>query len=101
MKAYLVVDLTVHDNDTYQGYVKEAPAFVAKHGGKYLVRGGDVDVIEGEWSPTRVVVLEFPDKESLDALVGDQEYQEIANLRRAATTTQMIAVTGCEPPVVT
>lgn len=98
MKAYLVVDLTVHDNDTYQQYVKDAPGFVAKHGGKYLVRGGDVDIIEGEWSPSRVVVLEFPDKESLDGLIADQEYQKIAATRRAATTTHMIAVQGCAPP---
>ena len=100
MKAYLIVDLTVHDNESYQAYVKQAPAFVAKHRGKYIVRGGDVDVIEGDWAPTRVVVLEFPDKAHLDGLVNDAEYQEVANIRRAATRTQMIAVAGCEPPAI-
>ena len=98
MKAYLIVDLTVEDPDRYQEYVKQAPAFVARHGGKYLVRGGEVDVVEGDWTPTRVVVLEFPDKAHLDGLVNDARYQEVANIRRAATVTQMIAVEGCEPP---
>ena len=100
MKAYLIVDLSVNDNATYQEYVRQAPAFVARHGGKYLVRGGEVDVIEGDWTPTRVVVLEFPDKAHLDGLVQDEEYQKVANIRRAATTTQMIAVEGCEPPAI-
>ena len=53
--THVIVDITVHDADRYKDYVSAAPAFVARHEGKYLVRGGDTDVMEGDWKPERLV----------------------------------------------
>ena len=60
MSAYIVVDGEVTDPVRYEAYKKLAQAAIAKHGGRYLVRGGETSVLEGEWQPRRIVVLEFP-----------------------------------------
>lgn len=94
MKAYIVGDITVNDLERYKKYVEKAPHFVAKHEGTYLVRGGDVTVVEGDWSPTRMVVLEFPSKEHALAFAQDPEYQEVAVVRQEATASRLIIVEG-------
>lgn len=94
MSTYLVVDIDVQDPDQYMQYVAQAPAFIKKHGGKYLVRGGDVEVVEGDWSPTRFVVVEFPTREQAQAFIDDADYQAVADTRRAATRSNLILVDG-------
>ena len=63
MSAYLIVDITVHDPERYQDYVRQVPVLINKHQGSYRVRGGEVEVKEGGWHPQRLIVLEFPDRE--------------------------------------
>src|SRR5437879_5184522 len=58
MAAYLIADITVHDPDGYKAYAADVSALIAKHGGKYLVRGGGVDVLEGDWTPARLIIVE-------------------------------------------
>jgi uncharacterized protein (DUF1330 family) len=94
MSAYIVGDITVHDTERYMKYVSRAPDFVNKHSGKYLVRGGDMEVSEGDWNPQRVVVIEFPSMEDAQGFLQDPEYQAIAEDRRAATTSRLIVVEG-------
>lgn len=94
MKAYLVLDISVHDMERYKKYTGRSPAFVEKHQGKYLVRGGAMEVVEGDWAPQRFVVIEFPTKENAEAFVQDPEYQAVAEDRRAATTSKTILVEG-------
>ena len=60
MPAYVIVDLTVTDQATMDDYRKQVPATLAKYGGRFLVRGGAHQTIEGSWKPNRLVVLEFP-----------------------------------------
>ena len=96
MAAYLIVDIDVQDEETYQGYVEQAPAFVAKHGGRYRVRGGNAEIVEGDWQPARFVVVEFPSKAHAQAFIDDPEYQKVAEIRRASTKSQMILVKGFE-----
>lgn len=96
MSAYLVVDIDVHDLDQYQGYVTQAPAYVTKHGGRYVVRGGDAEVVEGDWQPSRFVIVEFPTRERARAFLDDPEYQAVADIRRASTRSNMILVDGFE-----
>ena len=96
MKAYLVLDISVHDMERYKKYTNQSPAFVEKHQGKYLVRGGAVEVVEGDWAPQRFVVIQFPSKGNAEAFVQDSEYQAIAEDRRAATISKTILVDGFE-----
>jgi uncharacterized protein (DUF1330 family) len=94
MKAYIIGDITVNDMERYKDYIAKAPGFVARHFGKYLVRGGDVTVVEGDWHPARMVVLEFPSMEHARAFVADPAYQAVANDRRSATSSRLIIVEG-------
>jgi len=94
MSAYIIVDIAVHDPEQYKEYVSVAPGFVEKHQGKYIVRGGNVTVAEGDWHPERVVVVEFPSKEHAHAFLHDPDYQSVAALRHAATTSNLVVVDG-------
>jgi uncharacterized protein (DUF1330 family) len=97
MTAYLVVDIEVRDADKYKEYVAVAPDYVKKHGGKYLVRGGDPDGVEGDWNPQRIVIIEFPTRENARALLDDPEYRSVADARWSSTVSNMIVVDGCGP----
>ena len=94
MNAYIIGDITINDFERYKKYVEQAPHFVAKHQGKYLVRGGAMEVLEGDWNPARLVVLEFPSKEHALAFAQDPEYQAIAVDRQEATTSRLLIVEG-------
>ena len=95
MKAYLVLDLSVNDFAGFKKYIEEIPAFIAKHGGQYIVRGGAPDTIEGDWSPERLVILEFPARPNAEAFLGDPEIQELFKLRHATTTSRLVLADGC------
>lgn len=73
MPAYLLLDIDIQDKDAYDLYQREVPPFVARHGGEYLARGGEHEVIEGSWNPTRLVLFRFPDRQSIHELFGDPE----------------------------
>ena len=94
MPAYVVVQITIHDPEAYARYRELAPPAIAAYGGKYLIRGGSVRILEGDWDPGRFVILEFPDKESAQAWWDSAEYAEAKALRQASATTQMILVDG-------
>jgi uncharacterized protein (DUF1330 family) len=94
MAAYLVVDIDVHDPDRYEEYKPLAAASVEGHGGKYLVRGGAVEILEGQWQPKRFVVLEFPTVEQAKEWWSSEEYAPAKALRHAAAQTNMILVQG-------
>ena len=94
MSAYLVVDITVHDPEMYQEYVRKAPPYIEKHGGIYRVRGGEVETQEGSWSPQRLVVVEFPTTEKAKAFLNDPGYQAVAAIRHQAATTNMVLADG-------
>lgn len=96
MKAYVVVEITIHDPDTYDRYKALAPASIAAHGGRYLVRGATTTTLEGSWAPARFVMLEFPSADAARAWWSSPEYAEAKALRQAASSTQMLLVEG--PP---
>ena len=68
------------------GSNESAPQYVARHGGEYCCRGGDIDVLTGEWHPQRVVMLKFPSRGAFDALMEDPDYQPWKKLRESLTT---------------
>ncbi len=94
MAVYMIVDLTVKDPSAYEEYTSKVPALSRKYGGEYLVRGGNYQVLEGEWSPGRLVVSRFPDKESVEAFFNDPEYQPLKQLRHRIAKSNIIVVEG-------
>ena len=94
MAAYLIVDLNVEDAAGYDSYRREVPATLAKYGGRFLVRGGTSEVLEGDWAPKRVVVLEFPSMDALKRWYHSEEYKPLIKLRQTHSTGDLIAVEG-------
>ena len=95
MKAYLVLDFTVNDFAGFRKYIAEIPAFIAKHSGKYIVRGVPPTTIEGDWKPERMVILEFPEREKAEAFLADPEIQDLFKVRHDTTTSKLVLVDGC------
>ena len=95
MKAYLVLDLTVNHFGGFKKYIAEIPAFIAKHAGKYIVQGVQPTTIEGDWTPERVVIIEFPDRAGAEAFLGDPDIQDLFKVRHETTTSKLLLVEGC------
>jgi uncharacterized protein (DUF1330 family) len=95
MKAYLVLDLSVNDFDGFRKYLAEIPAFIAKHSGKYLVKGAQPTTIEGDWNPERIVIIEFPELEKANAFLTDPQVKELFKVRHNTTTSKLVLVDGC------
>ncbi len=94
MSAYVIVDIDVKDPTRYEEYRKLAAPTVAAHGGRYLVRGGATDVLEGQRTPHRVVVLEFPSVEQARTWWDCREYHAAKAIRQRAAVTEMLLVQG-------
>lgn len=94
MPAYVIVDIKVTDPGVYEDYKKLAAPTIAEHGGRYLVRGGEVEVLEGSRRPGRTVVLEFPDARAAKSWWSSETYAAAKKLRHASATTEMILVEG-------
>ena len=94
MAAYVIVDVTVNDPVEYETYKKLTPAAVAAYDGKFIVRGGKSETVEGTWQPQRVVVLEFPSYERAKEWWASETYTKAKLIRQRAASTQMIVVEG-------
>ena len=94
MSAYLVCLVRVDDPETYRKYTARTPALIAKHGGRFLVRGGDVETIEGPVFQDRLVVLEFPSKDAVRTFYRSPEYQEVMQHRTAASQATFLLADG-------
>ena len=95
MKAYLILDLTIHDIGSFLEYINKIPDFIEKHSGRYIVQGEEPTVLEGDWNPERVVVIEFPARENANAFLHDPEIQPLFAIRHKTTTSKLILVDGC------
>lgn len=94
MAAYVVVEVEVRDKGRYEDYKRMVPPTLAPYGGRFIVRGGAVEALEGEWSPQRVVIVEFPSVEHAKRWWSSEEYAEAKALRQATAHTRMIVVAG-------
>jgi len=94
MTAYLVLDFSIKDLAGFMPYVDAIPAFIAKHGGRYLVRGAEPTVMEGDWAPERMVILEFPSREHAKAFLADPEAQALFAVRHRTTDSKLVLVDG-------
>lgn len=94
MAAYVIADIEVHDASAYDIYRRSVEATVTKYGGRFLVRGGNAEAVEGTWCPKRLIVLEFPDKASLQAWYASPDYKPLLELRLGASTGRLIVADG-------
>jgi uncharacterized protein (DUF1330 family) len=94
MAAYIVVEVDVQDAARYEDYKRMVPPTLAQYGGRLIVRGGAAETLEGDWSPLRIVIVEFPSVEQARAWWDSPEYAPAKELRQATARTQMILVEG-------
>jgi uncharacterized protein (DUF1330 family) len=96
MKAYLISEMEIHDPEAFARYREISSRTIAAHGGRFLVRGGAAEALEGGWEPKRIVVIEFPSMEAAKVWYRSAEYTPAIALRQGATTGRSILVEG--PP---
>lgn len=94
MAAYIIVNVEVVNPELYAEYAKIVGVSVAQYGGRFIVRGGQAERLEGSVEPRRVVVLEFPSVERAKAWWASEEYREAKSIRQRASTTDMMVVEG-------
>jgi len=98
--AYIIVDMKVTDPEQYKQYMAAAPAAVKAHGGEYLVRGGKIESMEGNWTPARIAMLRFPSFEKAKAFYDAELYRDARAKREGATEFfNMVLVEGVAAPV--
>jgi uncharacterized protein (DUF1330 family) len=94
MPAYIIVEIDILDPIGYEDYKNLAGATVEKYGGKYIVRGGKAQVLEGDWKAKRIVVLEFDSGRRAKEWLNCEEYREPRKMRHRTARTNMILVEG-------
>ena len=94
MSAYVILDITVNDPTLFEEYRQLAPATIAAYGGKYLARGGTSEPLEGDWTPNRIVILEFDSAETAKTWLESPEYREARAMRHRAAISHSIVVAG-------
>jgi len=97
--AYVIIETDVHDAEQYERYKAASPESVRSGGGRFVARGGELAVLEGDWDPSRVVILEFPDLEAAQRWYDSPGYVEVRKLREGAANLRMVAVQGLDEPV--
>jgi uncharacterized protein (DUF1330 family) len=96
MAAYVIVETDVTDPERYERYRAAATEAVVAAGGRYVVRGGALDVLEGDWEPSRLVVLEFDDLAAARRWYDSEGYRQARQLRQGAARLRMVAVQGLD-----
>ena len=94
MAAYLVVDIDISNPAQFEEYKKLAPAAIANYGGRYLIRGGAYEALEGSWKPQRLTIVEFDSMEKGRAFYNSPEYQAAVKTRAGAADVKMLLVQG-------
>jgi uncharacterized protein (DUF1330 family) len=94
MAAYLIADVNVENADVYAEYRREVLPLIERFGGRFIVRGGAHEALEGDWRPARLVVIEFPSMAVLKEWYGSPEYKKLIALRQRASRGSLVAVEG-------
>ena len=94
MAAYVIANVDVKDAALFEQYRQQVPDTLARHGGRYVVRGGQHETLEGGWTPTRLVVLEFPSMEQARRWYDSEEYRGPKALRMKCALTDLVLVQG-------
>lgn len=96
MSAYVIVEVDVHDPETYEEYRRLVPPIVAAYGGEYLARGGRTETLEGDWSPRRLVILRFESMERAREWWRSPEYAPVKAMRHRSAHSKMVLLEGVE-----
>lgn len=99
MPAYLIADVQVHDSVGYEAYRQGVPDALRPYGGRYFARGGATVMLEGAPPPNRIVVIEFPSLEKLQAFWNSPEYKPLREVRERTAKSRIYAVEGLEAPL--
>lgn len=94
MKAYLILDFTITDLPAFMEYVEKIPAYLNKHSGQYLVEGVKPEILEGNWQPKTIVVLEFQTQGHVNNFLSDPEVKQLFKIRHKNTESNLIKVNG-------
>jgi len=94
MAAYVIVDVSIHDDVEYEEYKKLTPPSIKTYDGRFVVRGGQSTTLEGDWKPERIVILEFPTVERAHEWWNSELYSKAKAIRQRAAKTKMIIVQG-------
>ncbi len=94
MSAYIIADIEVTDPEGFEQYRSQVAPMIAKHGAKYLVRGGAFETREGDWTPNRLVVLEFSSMAAAKEFYDSDEYRPLKELRLRSTNSRLVLVEG-------
>jgi uncharacterized protein (DUF1330 family) len=94
MPAYLIAEIDVTDPAGFEEYRQLVPTTIQQYGGRFLVRGGAVEALEGDWQPKRVVITEFPSLEQARRWYNSEEYREAKALRFKTATSKVMLVEG-------
>jgi uncharacterized protein (DUF1330 family) len=92
--AYVIANIDVKDPGRYEDYKRMVPSSIQKYGGRFLARGGTIDVLEGDWHPTRLVIVEFPSAERAREWYNSAEYAEAKALRQATSRGTLLILEG-------
>ncbi len=94
MPAYLIANVDIKDPEKFKDYMKATPSIIEQFGGKFLVRGGDFEICEGNWNPKRFVVVEFESMQKARQFYNSPEYEAIKGLRLSSAYTEWVFVDG-------
>ena len=94
MSAYVIAEIDITDPAAYEEYRRQVPEVIARYGGKYIVRGGNVESLEGVWSPKRIAVVEFPSMEQALKFYRSAEYAPLITIRQKASRGKLVIVEG-------
>ena len=94
MAAYLIANVEIKDIEKFKDYMKATPTIIKQFGGKFLVRGGDFEICEGNWNPKRLVVVEFESMQKAKQFYNSPEYKVVIDLRQSSAYTEWIFVEG-------
>ena len=94
MPAYVIAHIDVKDPVRYENYKKMSPISIEKFGGRFIARGGNVEVLEGTWQPKRLVLLEFPSLEAARQWYASDDYAPARELRQATSTGDLVVLEG-------
>jgi uncharacterized protein (DUF1330 family) len=96
MPAYIVVEIDIHNHEAYDGYKLLTPASIAAYDGKFIIRGGKTELLEGKDEPKRIVVIEFPSAERARQWWNSEEYAPAKKIRQENATTRLFLVEGVQ-----